>query len=146
LVSIEDFTMPQAARTAWVSPTRATTTMDYVNLVREGLPIEVADSLSDEICPGDSTFKYLFVPKATYARRKSSTRLSASESEKLVRVGRMWAFAAEVWGGADKARRFVTTPHMLLDGKTPLTVTLDSELGGKMVEEILGRLAYGSAV
>jgi putative toxin-antitoxin system antitoxin component (TIGR02293 family) len=143
---MEAFTMPQSTRTAWTSPTKAMTTMAYVTSVREGLPIEAADSLSAEISPGDSTFKYLFVPKATYARRKTSTRLSASESEKLVRVGRVWAFASEVWGGADKARRFMTAPHMLLDGKTPLAITLESELGGKMVEEILGRLAYGSAV
>jgi uncharacterized protein (DUF2384 family) len=34
---------------------------------------------------------------------------------------------------------------MFLDGKAPLDVALTSELGGRMVEDILGRLAYGSA-
>ena len=120
--------------------------MALVESVRQGLPIEAADILSADICPGDSTFKYVFVPKATYARRKTAARLSPQESERLMRVARIWAFASEVWGGAKEARRFMSAPHMLLDGKSPLAVALESELGGKMVEEILGRLVFGSAV
>ena len=43
-------------------------------------------------------------------------------------------------------RRFLREPHMLLDGEAPIDVALSGELGGQVVEEILGRLAYGSVV
>lgn len=129
-----------------VSPSKTAPTIASVTSIQSGLPIEAADRLAQEISPGDSTFKYHFVPKATYARRRSAARLSAPESERLVRVGQLWTFALEVWGGVEAARRFMTSSHMLLDDRTPLNVALESELGGKVVENILGRLAYGAAV
>ena len=129
-----------------VSPSKSAPTISAVSSIQSGLPIEAADRLSQEISPGDSTFKYHFVPKATYARRRSAARLSAPESERLVRVGQLWTFALEVWGGVEAARRFMTSSHMLLDDRTPLDVALESELGGKVVENILGRLAHGTAV
>ncbi len=102
------------------------------------------------IAPADRGFKYNLVSKATYARRRlqagaGQALMSKDESERLARLARIWILACEVWGGEDAARRFLHDPHALLDGKTPLAVVLDGEMGGRLVEEVLGRLAYGSA-
>ncbi|MFZ5671204.1 MAG: antitoxin Xre/MbcA/ParS toxin-binding domain-containing protein [Pseudomonadota bacterium] len=142
--------MSGKAATAWldVSPHEAATTMSSVREVSSGLPLAVAERLSSAIAPGDAAFKYRFVPKPTYTRRKAkgpSAVLSGDESERVVRISRIWALAQAVWGAADPARRFMLSPHMLLDGQPPLDVALSGELGGKLVEEILGRLAHGTA-
>lgn len=132
------------------SPTRSAPTMSFIDVVSRGLPLQSVDALSLEIAPDNSAFKYVLVPKATYNRRRVNAgrkpaRLSKDESERLVRLARVWALANEIWHSPEGARRFMFAPHMLLEGRTPLDVTLGGELGGKMVEDVLGRLAYGSA-
>ena len=139
-----------AADWMMASPTRSSTTISLIDDISRGLPLNSVDRLSRQIAPDNAAFKYVLVPKATYNRRRGaagarSARLSKDEGERLVRLARVWAFANEVWRSADAARRFMFAPHMLLEGRTPLEVTLSGELGGKMVEDVLGRLAYGSA-
>ena len=71
---------------------------------------------------------------------------SFGESERLVRLARIWSLALDVWKDEDAARRFLTGRHVLLSQRTALDVALDSELGGKMVEELLARAAYSTAI
>jgi putative toxin-antitoxin system antitoxin component (TIGR02293 family) len=122
--------------------------MQTIERVRAGLPIQSLERLCRHIAPGDANFKYQIVSKASLARRRESAmpRLSAGESEKLARLAAVWAFAQTVWGDDDAARRFMFGRHSLLDNASPVEVTLSSELGGKVVQDILGRLAYGTAV
>ena len=58
----------------------------------------------------------------------------------------VWAMALEVWGGEDVARRFMFEANELLHGRQPVDVVLENEIGQPVVEGILGRLQYGSAV
>ena len=67
------------------------------------------------------------------------------ESGRRARAARVWAFAREVWGGDEEARGFMLRPHAILDGRRPLDVALATEPGGQLVEDLLGRLKYGSA-
>jgi putative toxin-antitoxin system antitoxin component (TIGR02293 family) len=131
-----------------LSPSQAMTTVAFVDEVGHGLPRAAAEELAAAVAPEDRGFKYLLVSKPTYARRRAggaAATLSRDESQRVVRLARIWAFAIEVWGDEPAARRFLTTPHMMLDARRPLDVVLSGEIGGKLVEEVLGRLAYGSA-
>jgi len=123
------------------------TPLAWVEAVEKGLPVARLESFAKRIAPGNAQFKYHIVKKATYARRKEAkpARLSKEESEVLLRIAQVFAFAEEVWGGADNAIAFLSTPHPLLEGQPPLDVALRSEVGARLVEDILGRLAYGSA-
>ena len=56
----------------------------------------------------------------------------------------LWAEATDVWGGEEEARAFLFRPHPLLEGRTPIDLVLGSDLGARLVEDILGRLRYGS--
>ena len=56
----------------------------------------------------------------------------------------IFATAAYVWNSEEEARAFLTTPHALLQGRSPLDVSL-TELGARRVEELLWRLFYGIA-
>lgn len=110
------------------------------------------DDLASRMAPGDRAFRYRFASKASYARRKAAANgsgvaiLSAAESERVARIAHLWEFAVEVMGREEKARRFLTEPHMLLRDQIPLDIALASESGGRQIENLLGRLAYGVAV
>jgi putative toxin-antitoxin system antitoxin component (TIGR02293 family) len=119
----------------------------WVHAAEKGLPVAKLESFAKRVAPDDTHFKYSIVSKATFARRKDAkpARLSKEESERLMRIVQTFSFAEEVWGGLDDAVRFMSSPHALLEGERPWDVVVGSEMGGRLVEEILGRLAYGSA-
>ncbi len=80
------------------------------------------------------------VPAATYKRRKQ--HLQPAESERTERLARVIATAEHVWGDPVEARRFLTTPHPELSGKTALETSY-AELGARQVEELLWKLFHG---
>lgn len=83
---------------------------------------------------------YRIVPEATFKRRRE--RLSPAESERTERLARVIATAEHVWGDLDAARRFLTTPHPALAGKTPVD-SAKTELGARQAEELLAAIEHG---
>jgi|SRR5690606_3896199 len=125
-------------------------TLALVEEIDRGLPLRAVDRLADRVAPSDKTFKYNFVSRPTYARRKAQSpgraRLSPAESDRVVRFARVWELAVRVWKSEEAARAFLERPHPLLDSRTPLALTLSGEQGGRMVEDVLGRLQHGTGV
>lgn len=123
------------------------TSMDLADMVVRGFPVEAVERLCLLIAPDDISLRHRIVPKATLARRQRTAgrRLSAEESERLARLARLWAFATDVWGSEAAAQRFLAEPHPLLGGRVPREIATETEIGARAVEELLGRLKYGSA-
>jgi putative toxin-antitoxin system antitoxin component (TIGR02293 family) len=126
---------------------RAMSPMHLMGMIEAGLPISALDRLSESVAPADAGFKYRIVSRATLARRRKpgQARLLGGEGDRLVRLAGVWAFAREVWGGDEPARAFFFRAHPLLEGRLPVDVVLSSELGAQLVNDILGRLKYGTA-
>jgi putative toxin-antitoxin system antitoxin component (TIGR02293 family) len=122
------------------------TQLDLADAVAKGLPVDAVDRLCAAVAPADPTLRYRIVPKATLARRQRTRRLSPDESERLARLARIWAFAVDVWGSEDSARRFLSEPHPLLAGRIPRDLAAKTEIGAREVEDLIGGLKYGSAV
>lgn len=117
-----------------------------IERIEEGLPITALNRVSHFMAPSDVNFKYLIIPRATLARRKKRRdKLSVDEGDRVVRLAKAWAFAREVWGSDEDARAFFFRPHQMLEGRKPIDVLLGTDTGARLVEEILGRLKYGSA-
>ena len=114
--------------------------------VGQGLPMAALDNLVDLLAPEDDSLRFAFVPRATLHRRGRTQRLSPEESAKVARVAAVFALAREVWGSDAEARAFLNRRHLLLDDRTPLEVALATDLGARLVEQILGQLHYGTAV
>lgn len=113
--------------------------------VREGLPKSALREIVEHVVRTSDERRMLMsriVPEATFKRRKD--RLTPDESEKTERLARIFATARFVWDYEEDAREFLHAPHPLLDGHTPLDVSM-TELGAKRVEEVLWRLFYGMA-
>jgi putative toxin-antitoxin system antitoxin component (TIGR02293 family) len=125
--------------------TGPSTWMEMSKRMEAGLPARVVASFAQRVAPEDRAFQYRFVPKPTLARRIKAKRLSPEESDKIVRVARVWAMAVEVWGSEARAREFLFWPHPMLDGAAPLDAVFATEVGAREVESILGRLQYGTA-
>jgi putative toxin-antitoxin system antitoxin component (TIGR02293 family) len=123
--------------------------------VERGLPLAALDRVVHAVAPADNKFAFRIVTRSTLARRRKTwattkhdlaSRLSAEEGTRLARLANVWAMAVGVWGDEDAARQFMFEPHPLLQGRRPVDVVLENELGRPVVEGILGRLQYGSAV
>lgn len=111
--------------------------------VSAGLPKRALERLSARIYRDPRTanaHKYNVVPQATWKRR--SKRLSVQESQKTERLARVLATAEYVWDDRERAREWISTPHLELDGKTPLQ-TAQTELGARRVEDLLNKLFFG---
>lgn len=115
--------------------------------VEAGLPVAAREQLTANIAPNDTRFKYRLVPEATLRRRIRSTgRLSTDESDRLVRIAKVFSFGLEVYGSPEKVREFLRRPHMMLEGRTPLDLSIVSSPGADLIINLLGRVAYGGAV
>jgi putative toxin-antitoxin system antitoxin component (TIGR02293 family) len=84
----------------------------------------------------------LAIPWSTLARRKKAGRFRPDESDRIYRLARVAAMAAAVLEGKERAARWLREPNRALGGETPLRL-LDTDIGGRQVEAILGRIEHG---
>src|SRR3982750_4161024 len=116
---------------------------DLREAIREGFPPAVVEQL---MSASGLTLKELadaldLSPRSLQRRRRSG-RLARFESDRLFRLARIVAFAHQALGGAELAARWLKRPNRALAGSTPVSF-IDTELGARQVENILGRIAYG---
>ena len=117
---------------------------DLAELVREGLPATSVLALAEKLDLGNVALsRKLGIPQRTMTRRLSQhSRLSAAESDRTVRLARVYATAVEMIGNREKAVEWLRTSNRALAGERPLD-QLDTDLGAREVEDVLGRIAYG---
>jgi putative toxin-antitoxin system antitoxin component (TIGR02293 family) len=75
-------------------------------------------------------------------RRRRSGRLARFESDRLYRLARIVAIANEYLGDHERSMRWLKRPNRALGGIAPVSA-IDTELGARQVENVLGRIAYG---
>ena len=79
----------------------------------------------------------------TLARRRTQKRLETDESDRLVRLSRVFGKTVELFEGHDdSARAWLARPLPGLGGQRPLDL-LDSEVGAREVEALIERLEHG---
>ena len=117
---------------------------DLADLVRKGLPANSVKALAGRLDIGNAALsRRLGIPQRTLTRRLSRhSRLTVSESDRTVRLARVYANAVEMIGEEDKAVRWLQTPNRALGGERPID-QVDTEVGAREVEDILSRIAYG---
>ncbi len=117
---------------------------DLANLVRKGLPAGSLIALAAKLHLGNSDLSTrLGIPQRTLTRRLSQdSALTPAESDRTVRLARVYADAIEMIGDPDRAVEWLHTPNRALGGEKPLD-QLDTDMGARLVEDILGRIAYG---
>jgi putative toxin-antitoxin system antitoxin component (TIGR02293 family) len=83
------------------------------------------------------------MPERTLARRKTEGRLTADESERLLRISRVFENTVDLFeGDSTNALKWLTTPKKAFENQTPLAYSR-TELGAREVENLMGRLEHG---
>ena len=110
--------------------------------IREGLPFASLERVMERFgLSREEISSTLDLPPRTLARRKQERRLHRDESDRLFRLVRIAAQATETLGD-DPGKRWLHTPNRALGGQRPLDL-LDTDLGSRQVEEVLGRIEHG---
>jgi putative toxin-antitoxin system antitoxin component (TIGR02293 family) len=114
-----------------------------VGRVRDGLPFSEFSALREMLgLTEDRLGQLIGIPKATLHRRKKAKHLDRSESDRLVRYGRLFQRAIAALGGETAARSWLSSPAFAFQDETPLDYA-DTEIGAREVEALLGRLEHG---
>lgn len=116
---------------------------DMREAIREGFPPAVVEELmrASGLSLKELANALDLSPRSLQRRRRTG-RLARYESDRLYRLARIVALAVEFLGDHERAVRWLKHPNRALGGIAPVAA-LDTELGSRQVENILGRIAYG---
>jgi len=113
------------------------------NRVRTGLPYQSLESIRERLNLSlPEAAIVLHVPLRTLARRRHGRKLDADESDRLYRLARIAAQAVAVLGTEEKAATWLRRANRALNGEIPLGL-LDTDLGARQIEDVLGRIEHG---
>lgn len=120
------------------------TLLQAVKLVECGLPFGAIARL--QAASGltlDRIKQVVRISEGSFARRKQAGRLSQDESERLLRIGRVFEQATSLHDGDQaSARQWLETPIPALGNLRPLDLA-QTEPGAREVEDLIGRIEHG---
>ena len=116
---------------------------DLILQIKKGLPTSSFEKLRKKLDVSDNLLSQIVkIPKRTLNRRKQQGRLSAEESERLLRIARLYDKALDVFEDEEAVEDWFKTPARGLAGTPPLKYA-DTELGAQEVERLLIRIEHG---
>jgi putative toxin-antitoxin system antitoxin component (TIGR02293 family) len=117
---------------------------DVLRAVNKGLPYRVLERLArNTSLPIDTILEMIGVPRRTLTRRKVEGRFLPAESDRLVRVSRLFAQALALFeGDRNAARGWLSTVQPALGRVSPLDIAR-TEVGTREVERLIARLEHG---
>lgn len=114
-----------------------------VRVIRQGLPTERFDALQEAL---DVTTRDLAqivgITQSTLSRRRQHGTFNSDESERLLRIARLFAHAVQALESEENARTWLKEPVRALGEESPLRFA-DTEPGAREVERLLTRLEHG---
>ena len=117
---------------------------DLCDLVERRLPVAAVKALMNDGYTASEIFR-LVMPRRTFNHRsEKGERLTREESDRVVRIARITALAEQVFGDAEKAARWLRKSKHRLDKRAPLDL-LDTEAGGRLIEDWLRQIDHGMA-
>ena len=112
--------------------------------VEAGFPYRTFETLRRNLdFQSDELAKLVQISERTLARRREQGRLTAEESDRLLRVSRVFGKALALFeGDLNAARTWFAMPAPALGNRTPQSVS-STGLGAREVENLIGRLEHG---
>ncbi|MBI1389703.1 MAG: DUF2384 domain-containing protein [bacterium] len=118
-------------------------TTGVIPALKKGFPFSAFEELRDAMDISNQTLaETVNIPIRTLNRRKKEGRMQPDESDRIYRVARLFSLASRLMGGPENGADWMKTPARALGGKTPLEFS-DTEVGGREVEDLLGRIEHG---
>ena len=83
------------------------------------------------------------ITKRTLARRKKAGRMHLDESDRLVRLARVFSRAIELYeGDSEGAQGWMMRPNRAFGGVSPFEMA-KTDVGAREVENLIGRIEHG---
>lgn len=116
---------------------------DLILKLRRGLPVSTFDRLKANLAvPEKELASMVNIAHRTLTRRKREGRLKADESERVLRLAKLYERAVDVFEDKELAQKWFHMKVKGLGGKTPLDYS-DTELGAQEVDDLLTRIEHG---
>ena len=111
--------------------------------LRNGLPADRIETLRSTLDLSMNRLgAVLSIPPSTISRRRKEGRLDRDESERTFRLARLVERAAQMVGSLEGGVRWLKSSQYALGGATPLDYA-DTEVGARVVENLIGRVEHG---
>ncbi|WP_292237144.1 antitoxin Xre/MbcA/ParS toxin-binding domain-containing protein [Mesorhizobium sp.] len=117
---------------------------DLALAVRNRLPLATLKGLTLAGLSDQEIEKFVIPQRTRRHRAEKHQPLTIDESDRAVRLLRVQSLAEDTFGDNDKANRWLRRPLTELGGETPLEVAR-TEAGARVIETILGKVAWGAA-
>jgi putative toxin-antitoxin system antitoxin component (TIGR02293 family) len=117
---------------------------DLALAVRNRLPLEALKGLAQAGLSEQEIERFVIPQRTRRHRADKKQPLTVEESDRAVRLLRIQTLAEETFGDNEKANRWLRHPLAALRGEAPLTIA-QTEAGARVIETILGKIAWGAA-
>jgi len=117
---------------------------DLALAVRNRLPLSALKGLAQAGLTDQEIEKFVIPQRTRRHRADRKQPLTVDESDRAVRLLRVQTLAEDTFGDMDKAHRWLRRPLTELGREAPLEVA-QTEAGARVVETILGKIAWGAA-
>ena len=117
---------------------------DLANVVRNRLPLAILKGLVSAGLSEQEIERFVIPQRTRRHRAAKHQRLTIDESDRAVRLLRVQTVAEETFRDNEKASRWLRQPLAELGGDPPL-VMAQTEAGARVIETILGKIAWGAA-
>lgn len=115
---------------------------DPVAAVRAGLPYEAVEHVQKPLeAPDELLARAMGISTRTLSRRREAGTLTTGESDRLVMLAEIVALARQALGSMKAAREWLSAPHSMLGGESPLDHT-DTIAGMEEIKSMLYHIEY----
>jgi len=122
-------------------------TADVVRAIRRGIPArsfaEVAAKV--RLSKQDLAMKLGLAQRTMTRKQGAGARLTADETEKIMRVVRIQNLARKLFTDDDATAEWLRTPAPALKGTAPIDL-LDTDMGAREVEALILGIAHGNVI
>jgi putative toxin-antitoxin system antitoxin component (TIGR02293 family) len=133
--------MVQAAKLARPKPFLPTLRLN-LEAIESGVPVDTMTTFAAAGIPLKDLYEVVIPARTLKHRRTRREPLSIDESDKLARLARVFDHALKVFDDGDRARLWLNRPKKRFEGRTPLSM-LRTEVGARLVDEMLGQIEFG---
>ncbi len=114
-----------------------------IHILKKGLPANAFDKLRERLNVSDNRLSEIVqIPKRTLSRRRTGGRLKTDESERVLRIARLYDKALDVFENESAVENWLKKPARGLGYKVPLEYA-DTEIGTQEIINLLGRIEHG---
>ena len=118
---------------------------DLARAVEHGFPTATIDALLKRGVTNRDIAALVINPRTLSRRRAQHRRLTVEESDRAARLARVRALGEETFADGHKADRWLHRELPLLDGRRPIDL-IRTQVGARMVEDLLAGIAWGAAL